>query len=106
MLYFKGIPLANPCSIYLFIYIYINILRPSLIRWPSLSRCIRGIFDHINHEAASEEDSRLIDIVMLVTQRPHATGLQQERRSILQRLLYPAHGECTENMPMGDDQYV
>lgn len=41
-----------------------------------------------------------------IPQSAHATSLKEERRSILQRLADPAHGQSAKNMAVSDDEHV
>ena len=49
--------------------------------------------NNIHHESSTKQNSRLLKIMMFITQRSHTTRFKQERRSILQRLTRPPHSE-------------
>ena len=78
----------------------------------------------INNESTAQENSRLVDIMMLVAglvsaatyhtnrlrenspQSAHATSFEKERRPVLQRLPNPSHGERPENMAVGNNENI
>jgi hypothetical protein len=58
-----------------------------------------------NHEPTSQQYRRLVDLMMLVAQRPHPTSLH-DKMTITQRLSNPPDRKRPKNMPMPHDQHI
>lgn len=69
-------------------------------------RVLHSLLDNITHERSAQQNRWLVQIVMLIAQRPYASGFQDQTRIIRNVLVDPPAGESSQEVAVGDDQHV
>jgi hypothetical protein len=80
-----------------------NTNNPTLL----LPLCIlHGLLNNITHKRSAQQNRRLVQIVMLITQRPHSSSFEDQTRVVRDILANPAACEGSQEVAVGDDQHV
>jgi len=67
------------------------------------SRIFHSFLNNITHERSTQQNSRLVQVMMLIAQRPHASGLEDQTRVIGDVLANPAARESPQEVTVGYD---
>jgi hypothetical protein len=69
-------------------------------------RILHSLLNNITHKRSAQQNRRLIQIVMLITQRPHSSSFEDQARVVRDILANPAARERSQEVAVGDDQHV
>jgi hypothetical protein len=69
-------------------------------------RVFDSLLNNITHERATQQDRRLVQIMMLIAQRSHSSSFQDQTRVIRDVLANPAARERSQEVTVGYDQHV
>jgi hypothetical protein len=64
------------------------------------------LLHNINHKCTTQQNRRLINAVVLITQRPNTASLQNQTRIIHKPLPNPPRRERPQDMPMRHNQHI
>ena len=69
-------------------------------------RILHSLLNNITHKRSAQQNRRLVQVVMLITQRPHSSSFEDQARVVRDILANPAARERSQEVAVGDDQHV